>query len=97
MSKQARRIYQTGDPNLDMILMDIAARLDVMEGLRPDLAAGYIKIESDKDIDTSDIDTELTEYQKTVTGISLTDNTMVLTESTISVVDENGTTIHKME
>lgn len=51
---QSRNVYITGDDNLDRILNDICARLDTIEGLRPDLSAGYYQLDADKVINTGD-------------------------------------------
>lgn len=90
---QTRNIYNTGNAELDRILTDIAARLDVLEGLRPDLAAGYVEIDEEKNVETS---SPTMGFQEIVEGVSITDNSIEVTEGTIEIIDENGTTIHKM-
>jgi TctA family transporter len=92
MATQSRRIYQVGTPHLDMILSDIAARLDVIEGLRPDLSAGLLTLTAGKSVSTT-----ADNFLEIVTGITLANNLLTLTESVFEIKDENGTTIHKME
>lgn len=56
MSQQTKERYFTGDAKLDFILQRLSDRLDILEGLRPDLDAGYLELESDKDITTGSLD-----------------------------------------
>lgn len=91
MDKQSRRIYQTGNAALDMILTDIGTRLDGLEGLRPDLETGLMTLtEGIVSITENDFITS-------VDGVTLTDNLITLTESSIVIRDEDGEIIHKME
>jgi hypothetical protein len=82
MAIQTRNIYITGNAEIDRILNDMAARLDVLEGLRPDLSSGYVKIDADKGVTTSDIEAD---FQPIVDGVSITDNLIALTSSTITL------------
>ena len=52
MTKQARECYITGNSQLDQYLARIADRLDIIEGLRPDLDPGFYKLEAGKTINT---------------------------------------------
>lgn len=54
MAKQSRELYITGNPVIDRILDAIAERLDVLEGLRPDLSTGFYSLGSDKTLDTTE-------------------------------------------
>ena len=54
MTKQARECYITGNSQLDQYLARIADRLDIIEGLRPDLDPGFYKLEAGKIINTDD-------------------------------------------
>jgi hypothetical protein len=94
MSRQTRSIYNTGDSELDRILGDLAARLDVIEGLRPDLDPGFFEINASKDITTGN---PVGGYQRVVNNVTIIDNTITVTEGLIEIYDPNGTLIHKME
>lgn len=112
MTIQCRNVYNCPDQNLNRILQDIANRLDILEGLRPDLLAGYVQLSDLKKINTSDL-TE--DFQAIVDGITITDNEitintgdLILTNSTIKltigasygsieIYDANNVLIHKME
>jgi hypothetical protein len=82
MAIQTRNIYITGNAEIDRILNDMAARLDVLEGLRPDLASGFFQIDADKGISTTDIEAE---FQPIVDGVSITDNLIALVASIITL------------
>jgi hypothetical protein len=106
---QTRNIYITGNAELDRILADLAARLDVLEGLRPDLSSGFIQIDADKELSTSD---PMEGYQQLVDGVTIEANSIEVEDgeveldnttlklgaaSSIKLYDPNGTLIHKME
>ena len=107
MSKQMREVYQTGNPQIDRILMQIANRLDIIEGLRPDISAGLLTLTSSKNINTTDPDNflqladgvTLAANSITITNGTLTliGSTLKLEESTLEVYDSGDVVIHKIE
>ena len=52
MAKESRELYITDDALLNAILAKISNRLDVIEGLRPDLDSGVYLLEDGKVIST---------------------------------------------
>lgn len=112
MTSQVRNIYHTHDQQLNRILQDIANRLDIIEGLRPDLDTGYYRLGSEKDIATTDL---ADDYQGLVSGVTITDNTILVNTGSIEVTngiikltigadngaievyDADGNLIHKLE
>lgn len=93
MATQSREIYQTGNPSLDIVLARIGARLDVIEGLRPDLDSGLLSLTESKTIGTADT----ASFQTVVTGVAISSSGVVITNTTLEVLDENGELIHKFE
>jgi hypothetical protein len=109
---QIRNIYQVHDPELNQILQDIANRLDILEGLRPDLDAGYYNIDANKNLNT---DNPVSNYQTIVSGIQISANKLLITDGlleidngtlkviagssagSIEVYDSNNVKIHSME
>lgn len=73
MTRQSREIYITGNVAVDRILNKIGERMDIMEGIRPDLADGYLYI-SDKTITSSTAPQETAGILGTVKQITVTDN-----------------------
>lgn len=53
MSRESRERYFTGNPQVDSILSRIADRLDILEGLRPDLTSGLYKLQDGKIVTTT--------------------------------------------
>lgn len=53
MTESRERYFTGNNPQLDSILARIADRLDILEGLRPDLSSGLYKLESNKAITTT--------------------------------------------
>lgn len=92
---QSRNVYVTGDDELDRILNDISQRLDTIEGLRPDLDAGYYTLDSDKDIGTGDpIDIDDVSITRGSIIITSTDgNTATITGNSIIFLDTAGNSI----
>lgn len=92
---QSRNIYITGNDELDRILNDISERLDTIEGLRPDLDAGYYTLDSDKEINTGDplsID-DVTITRGSIIITSSSGNTITITGDSIVIEDINGNSI----
>jgi len=109
MAKQSREIYLTGNPIFDRIFAKISERLDIVEGLRPDLTTGVFVLEDRKVIQT---DTEGSFFKwdgsddqlnKSTALASLGLGTMAaqdadevnITGGLFSIQDHNGTTIHQ--
>lgn len=104
---QSRNVYRTGQGELDRILDDIGSRLDVLEGLRPDLTAGYYNLDSDKIISTSTISDAIgSAYVATVDEVTIDDtgilvssangNSIVITGEYIEIKDQNGEVTHRI-
>ncbi len=74
MARQTKRVYLTGDSNLDQILNNLADRLDLIEGLRPELDTGYLFIKNDKDIITKTSPLEAEDVLGTENQVIVTDN-----------------------
>ncbi|RLA57454.1 MAG: hypothetical protein DRR04_12805 [Gammaproteobacteria bacterium] len=97
MAIQSREVYNTGDPVIDRVLARIAERLDVIEGLRPDID-GLIEIESDKDISTQAVSTFSTPSDfgsmasQDSDDVSITGGAIALDKIKITV---DGTVIHQ--
>jgi len=72
---ESRERYYTGNPQLDSILSRIAERLDLIEGVRPDLSAGLYALTSDYEI-------------KTVSNIS---NEIIFDNDGLKIYDTDGT------
>jgi len=100
MATQIRKIYITGDADIDRHLSDIAARLDVIEGLRPDLSTGYYQLQNGKLIQTTDLDAV---YQAlddqviigdgSITITSAAGNSIVIDGKFIEIKDAGGNVI----
>lgn len=92
---QSRIVYVTGDDEIDRILNDISQRLDTIEGLRPDLDAGYYALDSDKAISTGDPididDVSITRGSIIITSTS--GNTITITGDSITILDVAGNSI----
>ena len=73
MSRQSREVYITGNVAVDRILNKIGERMDILEGIRPDLDDGYLYIQ-DKNIISSTAPQETTGILGTVKQITVTDN-----------------------
>ncbi|MBT7628772.1 MAG: hypothetical protein HN597_03585 [Desulfobacula sp.] len=54
MSRQSKQAYLTGNSALDLILNNISDRLDLVEGLRPELTNGYLFLENKEITTTTD-------------------------------------------
>ena len=107
---ETKRVYITGDPNFDMIFQNLADRIDILEGLRPDLSAGLMEIEDDKDITTRTAGDMASQNSDSVeiTGGSLTgvtisgnvsaDNTEfdAISVNKITITDDNDEIIHQL-
>lgn len=92
---QSRIVYVTGDDEIDRILNDISQRLDTVEGLRPDLDAGYYTLDSEKEINTGDpldID-DVSITRGTIVITSSTGNTITITGDSITILDVAGNSI----
>lgn len=97
MSTQSRRVYYTPDQELNRILQDIANRLDYIEGLRPDLDAGYYLLDDGKIVETTSNqataelflslmrDSLDALYYAIKTGIAIADNLITLTATDIAM------------
>jgi hypothetical protein len=83
---QIRNIYQVHDPELNQVLQDIANRLDILEGLRPDLDAGFVNLNTDKEISTGD---PTSGYQTIVAGVEIADNSIKITDGDLILDNSN--------
>lgn len=98
---QSRNVYVTGDDNLDRILNDLSQRLDIIEGLRPDLDAGYYHLDNEKTIDTESLNPyqsidSVTIGTESILVTSSDGNSVEITGKYIEIKDENGAIIHKI-
>ena len=103
MATQIRSIYITGNADIDRHLADIAARLDVIEGLRPDLSTGYYQLQDGKLINTADLDAvyqalvdQVTIGTGTITITSTDGNSIVIDGKFIEIKDAGGNVIFKI-
>lgn len=103
MAKQSRDIYITQDPALNYILARIAARLDTIEGLLPDMSSGLVSLQSNKTLRT-DVAGDMA-WQNS-TDVSITGGTAALstvsvgslsiTNESLTYTDSNDTVIHQI-
>jgi len=79
---ESRERYFTGNPQLDFILSQIGNRLDIIEGLRPDLEEGLLKLSSSKTLST------ITDALSSFGVVRIYDGKITITSS--------GTVIHQL-
>lgn len=92
---QTKEIYRSGDSNIDFFLQRIAARLDALEGLSPDLSAGKYTLGSDKALSTETLGSIATQDGDAIaiTGGMISGVTFV--NSLLTFYDENEEIIHQ--
>ena len=104
MTIETREIYLTGDVALDFILQRLSDRVDILEGLRPDLEIGYFQLEERKAIATDTTVSSMASQSSdavtitggTIDGVPIGGTTPAAIGVTkLTITDSNSTVIHQ--